>query len=125
MCNMLHMSVIENIPYKQMPPEPWGKRLGRARTQVAKMTLDDAVVAAGKYVRTTASTIARLEKCDVLPFGGVGRSRRELAAVLCLAYKVDPGEFGLGPDDYPPTVLTNVANEVATLGVDAFRCTAA
>lgn len=119
MCNICYMrartvirtpvpprSAVSSEPadYRPVPPEPWGRRLGRVRETVAGLTLDDAAALAGHYMLTTGSTISRLESLDVVPTGPRARSRRQLAYVLCRAYRVDPAEFGLDGGDVPPGV---------------------
>jgi hypothetical protein len=85
-----------------MPPEPWGRRLTRAREDVAGLTLDEAATLAGRWMLTSKATISRLEAQNELPIGHRSASRRQLAYVLCLAYRVDPADFGLGSSDLPP-----------------------
>lgn len=98
-CNILQMS--EQTAYtalRAMPPEPWGRKMRRAREDVAEMSLERAVAAAGDYLLTSTSTISRLESSTDVP---TMARQRQLALVLCLAYDVDPAEFGLSPDDAP------------------------
>lgn len=87
--------------FRPVPPEPWGRRLGRAREQLAGMRLDDAAAAVSWWMPTTASTISRLEKLQVEPVGARSGSRRALAFALCHVYGVDPAEFGVSVDDIP------------------------
>jgi hypothetical protein len=108
MCKILHMTTATiskpSHAFAAVPPEPWGRRLERVRHDVAHYSLDEAATLAGNYMLTTASTISRLESVDEEPTGNRQRSRRNLAYVLCMAYNVDPAEFGLGPSDLPPGV---------------------
>ena len=91
--------------YATVPPEPWGRRLLRAREDVAGLNLDEAAATAGHYVMTTASTISRLERLPTEPTGPRQRSRRQLAYVLCAyVYNVDPADFGLSSEDVPPNL---------------------
>lgn len=83
-------------------PEPWGRKMLRAREDVAQLSLDEAVELAGHYTLTSAATISRLEDLSVVPTGPRARRRRATAYVLCLAYRVDPAELELGPEDAPP-----------------------
>jgi hypothetical protein len=87
-----------------MPPEPWGRKLGRARWDLNRYTIDDATRLAGFYVLTSAGAISRLEARLDVPSGLRQRRNRHLAYVLCHAYRVDPAEFGLDDDDRPPGV---------------------
>jgi len=89
-------------PYRRLPPEPWGRRLLRARVDLSGMTLDEAAELAGHWMPTTTTLISRLERSDDVPRGPRSRLRRQLAAVLCHIYWVDPADFDLGPDDLPP-----------------------
>lgn len=95
-------AVKDRASYRRIPPEPWGRRLGRARWDLAHLTLSQAAALAGHWMLTTDSTISRLEGSDDLPSGPRNRSRRQLAYILCMAYMVDPADFGLTPEDLPP-----------------------
>lgn len=103
---MLHMSEAalhaDQPILRRLPPEPWGRRLRRAREDVAGYTLAEAVGLAGRFVLVTDSTISRLEAMEVQPSGPRAGGRRQLAYILSVAYGVDPAEFGLSPDDLPP-----------------------
>lgn len=103
---MLRMSTaVDHLPLRSMPAEPWGWRFKRAREQVAGLTMDQAVTLAGTYMLTSKATIHRLEKSDYAPtVFGKDKQRRQLAYVLCVAYGVDPAEFGLSSGDMPPGV---------------------
>lgn len=57
---------------------------------------------AGYFVICSDSTISRIENLDELPMGPRATRRRQLAYVLCLAYRVDPADLGLTNDDNPP-----------------------
>lgn len=84
-----------------IPPEPWGRRLSRVREDIAQLTLHQAAELANNFMITSYGSINRLERTTEAP---TGRLRRQLAFVLCRAYRVDPAEFGLGEDDIPPGV---------------------
>lgn len=88
--------------YRAMPPEPWGRKLKRARWDLNRFTLDDAVRLVGQFMLTSGGSISRLEDLDEMPSGGRSASRRQLAYILCLCCQVDPAEFGLSSDDLPP-----------------------
>lgn len=60
---------------------------------------------AGYFVICSDSTISRIESLDTIPDGPRSTRRRQLAYVLCLAYRVDPGELGLTDGDNPPGLL--------------------
>jgi hypothetical protein len=92
------------MPLRHMPPEPWGRRLSRAREDLADLNLDQAAALAGFWMRTTRSTVQRLETLQAVPTGPKSGSKRQLAYVLCLAYRVDPADFDLSPDDLPPGI---------------------
>ena len=95
------MTTRAQLPLRHLPPEPWGRRLTRAREDVAGLNLDEAATLAGHWMLTSKATISRLEQQPELPAGHRSGSRRQLAYVLCLAYRVDPADFGLGPGDLP------------------------
>jgi hypothetical protein len=106
-CNVLQValgSLSEPTSYMQMPPEPWGRKLGRARWDLNHYTIEDAVRLAGYYTLTSAGTISRLESMTDVPSGPRQQRNRQVAYVLCRAYRVDPAEFGLSDDDNPPGV---------------------
>lgn len=84
---------------RQLPPEPWGRKMRRAREQVADLTLGEAAELASRFTLTDASTISRLESMTEPPTGARSKSQRQRAYILCLAYEVDPASLGLGPDD--------------------------
>lgn len=89
---------------QHMPPEPWGRRLLRAREDVAGYSMEQAVELVSTYMLTTKSTISRLEQQTEAPNGHRAAGRRQLAYILCVAYGVDPADFGLTPDDLPPGI---------------------
>lgn len=57
-----------------LPPEPWGRKMRRAREDVADLTLGQAAELASSYILTSASTISRLEQLDAPP-PAVGRNK--------------------------------------------------
>lgn len=99
---MLHMSVQPESSPRRLPAEPWGRRLLRAREDVAGMRMEEAVDLLSRYMLITTSSISRLEKIPVVPTGPRQASRRQRAYMLCLCYGVDPADFDLGPNDIPP-----------------------
>lgn len=83
----------------QLPEEPWGWRMKRAREQYAHLTLDGLVDRLSRYIFIDKSTISRLEKLEEAPLN----PRKRQTAYLCtLIYGLDPEQFGVGPDDIPP-----------------------
>lgn len=88
----------------RLDPEPWGKRMTRAR-ESANLTVRGVEDLTDGYV--SKSTLSRLEDLSHVPEKKKDRQR----AVVCLVlYNVDPTDFGLGPDDWPELVdLTAVA----------------
>ena len=87
--------------FRPVPPEPWGRRLARVRQDVAGLTLSQAADLVGHFLPTTDATISRLESRATPPVGPRQRSRRMLTYVLCMAYGVDPADFGVSDDDMP------------------------
>lgn len=125
MCNILSMQVMRtnsNGEFFPIPPEPWGRRLERARTDVARLSLADAASIAGRLMLTSDATISRLEGLDQAPSGPRSGSRRQLAFVLCLAYQVDPAEFGLTIDDLPPGLQAAVLADAPAVVDLRSRC---
>lgn len=97
---MSEMAVSHNL--RHLPPEPWGRRLKRAREDIAGFNLNQAAAMAGYFVICSDSTISRLETLHEMPEGPRGSRRRQLAYVLCLAYRIDPIDLGLDSNDTPP-----------------------
>lgn len=62
----------------------------------------DVEVLTGQYV--SRSAISRIEARDIVPEKMADRRR---AVVALLLYRVDPTDFGLGPDDVPPLIDLN------------------
>jgi hypothetical protein len=90
----------------ELPPEPWGRRLRRAREDVGGYTnVDRAAEKVSRYQLTTGSTLARLEKLDEPP---TNRQRRVLATIALIIYGIDPEPFGLGRDDLPPAIYAQL-----------------
>lgn len=83
----------------QLPEEPWGWRMKRARERYAHLTLDELVAILGRYIFIDKSTISRLEKLDEPP---LNPRKRQTAYFCALIYGLDPAQFGVGPDDVPP-----------------------
>lgn len=102
MCNLLHMSIAVDTALLQLPPEPWGRRLTRAREDVAGLTQSEALAIVGNYVATSDAMISRLESATERPTGQRTTRRLQLAFALCMIYGVDPAELDLSPNDLPP-----------------------
>ena len=98
------MSIQTVEPLRHLPPEPWGRKMRRAREDVAGLSLAAAAELVSPYLFTSGSNISRMEQLDGVPSGAQSRSRRHLAVVLVLAYGMDPAEFGLDLDDLPTGV---------------------
>jgi hypothetical protein len=88
-----------------LPPEPWGRRLRRAREDFAGLKLPEAAEAVSRYQLTTGSTLARLEYLDGPP---TNRQRRVLATLALVIYGIDPEPFGLGRRDLPPAIYAQL-----------------
>lgn len=122
---MLHMAATNPRPKSknqrlaQLPPEPWGWKLKRAREKYAHLTLDDAVSAVSRYMPVHGTTVSRLEQHPELPMGRQSLRHRMLAYLLCLTYGLDPEQFGLDPDDLPPGIRESVGRD---LGLPSTRC---
>jgi hypothetical protein len=91
--------------FRPLPPEPWGRRMCRAREDVAGLTLKQAVELLGYLMPSSDSTISRLESFDVVPTGPRSRTMRQRAYLLCAVYDVDPTDLDLYPDDLPPGLV--------------------
>jgi len=81
---------------RALPPETWGRRLARARTN-AQLNLRDVEERLAPYI--SRATLNRLEALDTVPQRAQDRGRAFLVVIL---YGYDPAEFGLTPDDRPP-----------------------
>lgn len=80
----------------RLGPETWGDRMKRARER-ADLTVRDVERYTGSYI--SRSAVSRLEALDAVP---VKTPDRRKATFALLLYRVDPRDFGLGPDDVPP-----------------------
>jgi len=83
---------------RHLGPEPWGKRLTRARED-AGYTMREVEDALRPHVSRTS--IARLEDLDSVPSKPADRGR---ALMMLVFFGMDPNDFGLGPDDVPPLI---------------------
>lgn len=103
MPNPLVIDATIGLEHGSLPPEPWGRKMRRAREDVAEWTLDEAAASIGRFYRVTGSTIARLEKLPEVP---TDIRRRTLACVAVILYGLGPSEFGLeGERDLPIGLL--------------------
>ena len=86
---------LELVP---LPPERWGKRFRRARTEHARLSLEEAAEAISTRWPISHTTLGRIEASEDAP-----RSRKHrIAAVYALVlYGVDPTDFGLSLDELP------------------------
>lgn len=92
---MLHMEL------RPLPPEPWGRRLLRARVDMADLKTREVAQVLNTYVFTSQATISRLEGREHEPTNSGQRARAYLCAIL---YGVAPAEFGVTVDDLPDSV---------------------
>jgi hypothetical protein len=97
-------TVIDFAEFKlgRLDPESWGRRMMRAREDVALLTVRQVEDKTGGYV--SRSALSRIEALTEPP-AKIADRRRALVAVLL--YRVDPAEFGLGPEDVPPLIDIN------------------
>jgi hypothetical protein len=93
---MTQVSDYRGLGLRPLPPETWGKRLARARTN-AQLNLRDVEERLAPYI--SRATLNRLEALDIVPARRQDRGRAFLVLIL---YGYDPADFGLGPDDRPP-----------------------
>lgn len=89
---------------RHLPPESWGKRLQRARMEVADLTVYTAAEHASHYWPTTHATVNRIEQLTDAPDRWTAGNRRALSYVLTRVYGVYPADWGLSRDDVPPSV---------------------
>lgn len=91
---------------RQLPAEPWGRKMQRAREDVARLKGKEAAELISPYFFTSGATISRLEAMEEVPspLDGKMRARRQLAFVLLRAYRMDPTDFDLSDDDLPPGI---------------------
>lgn len=92
-------------PLGVLEPEPWGRRIKRAREDHAGLTLDQAVERIGQFRLTSTGSISRMEASPNEP---LEPRRRELACVAAIVYGIHPAEFGVGSDDVPPGTKAQV-----------------
>ena len=121
---MLHMtSTKKRKRGAQLPPEPWGRRMRRAREDYAGLSQDRAVDAISQVALVDATTIGRLERLEEPP---TSPKRRRMAYLLCLVYGLDPEQFGLDDGDVPPGIRRLIDEGYLTVGEQATassRCT--
>ncbi len=103
-----------------LPPEPWGRRLKRAREDVAGLRLEDAARKVAYFHPISDATLCRLEARAEVP-----TTRSQLAAsyIACLVYGVDPEDLDLNGDDVPPGTLKGV-HDRSEMRVAQSRCIA-
>lgn len=93
---MSRTTAFEGLRLRSLPPEPWGRRLARARVEAGYNLRDVEAVLTPHLSR---ASLARLEERVAVPTRRQDRARAILALLL---YGVDPADFDLGPDDVPP-----------------------
>jgi hypothetical protein len=92
------MSTVLANDLQPLPNEPWGRRMLRARKDVARLTSKQAAAIVSRVLPTDNATICRIERTSSLPRD---RNRRLRAQILCLAYGVDPSYLGFQRSDLP------------------------
>lgn len=99
---MTNRAVAIPTGFRDLPPEPWGQQLRRARmtAPIGKISQEQAAqwIEAVTMRPIENSTISRLETRGEIP---ADPPRRRNAYLLCLLYEIDPAYMGLGPDDGP------------------------
>lgn len=99
-----------------LPPESFGRKMRRAREDVAELTLSEAAEGVNRWMVTSAATIGRLEQLEHPPGD---RRRRQLAYTACVVYGIDPVQLGLSVEGIPAGALPEVPPSSAWLtGVD-------
>jgi hypothetical protein len=93
---MTQVSNFGGLGLRSLAPEPWGRRLARARVN-AGYNLRQVEAKLAPHV--SRAGLARLEERDTVP---VRRQDRARAILVLVLYGVDPTDFDLGPDDLPP-----------------------
>jgi transcriptional regulator with XRE-family HTH domain len=103
---------------KPLPPETWGRRLARARILAGyNLRQVESILA----TQISHATLNRLEHRETVPIRRQDRARAFLVLVL---YRVDPADFGLGPDDMPPATDVRALARLRTGGSGWMRVTA-
>lgn len=95
------MADVIELPFRQLPPEPWGARFARARKEAGYTLREAASVFHVGYAGLNRQTIHNLEQRESAPTSDRDRYR---AYLLLVMYRFDPLEFGLSPDDVPPYI---------------------
>lgn len=81
----------------QLPPEPFGRKLTRAREDIAKLSMEVLADRISLWHHCNPATISRLERRSE-PMPNANRTIMVLAVLGC---GFDPAEFGLSLDDLP------------------------
>lgn len=100
---------------RRLPPEPWGKRLQRAReTTLPAVTQQIAAawIAAISMRPLADTTVGRLEALDEIPSDA---KRRRNAYLLTILYEIDPADLGLTDDDGPGKTAVSVTRDARAL----------
>jgi hypothetical protein len=83
--------------FNKLPPEPFGRKLTRAREDVAGLRMDQLANAISAWHPCTSATISRLENNpDMMP-----NANMIVMVLAVLGCGFDPQEFGLSLDDLP------------------------
>jgi hypothetical protein len=93
---MTRITEFRRLGLRALEPEPWGRRLARARANAGYSLRD---VEARLTPHVSRAGLARLEDRPSVPVRPADRAR---AILVLLLYGVDPADFDLGPDDVPP-----------------------
>lgn len=96
-----------------MGPEPWGRRLERARGK-GQFRQVDALL----FPHVTKSALFRLEHLDEVP---TDRKDRARAAMCVLLYGYDLEDFGLSEDDIPPAIDLRVLDRLRRSSTKWYR----
>ncbi len=80
-----------------LPPEPFGRKLTRAREDIAKLRMDQVANAISQWYPCTAATLSRLENDPAM----MPNKNQRIMVLAVLACGFDPEVFGLSWDDLP------------------------
>jgi len=116
---MTQLGDYRGLGLRALPPETWGRRLARARTN-AGFNLRDVEERLAPYI--SRATLNRLEALETEPVRRQDRSRAFLVLIL---YGINPADFGLGPDDRPPAMDLRALSRLRLARPGWFRGTAA
>lgn len=100
---------------RPLGPETWGQRFQRVRPR--GLTAERLAVEVSRYVLTSTAMIARLDALDAPPpTAGRHRTRRAVAAIVCVLCGIDPAELGLSLEDIPEGIREKVLQDAKNPG---------